>query len=141
MTDAVIQADFSDFRQVKSRKVAQLIFEIPLEALPQAMERLGWPKPGESLPVAIARLAVAPERQEARHKLSQTAYLYCNRSDFQAWLGCNTLELAKAKVYEHCSISSLSELDTNEIAETYFKALAFRFEKDWTKKQQAPRLG
>lgn len=53
---AAISADFADFRQVKSRKVAQLIFEVPLEQLPEVMEVLGWPRPDGNIPVGIARL-------------------------------------------------------------------------------------
>jgi len=67
---AVIQADFSDFRQVKSRKVAQLICEIPLEALPAAMAALGWPNPETSLPVAIARLDT-PQPQQSQPEPAQ----------------------------------------------------------------------
>ena len=69
MTDAaIIQADFADFRQVKSRKVAQIICEIPLEQLPMAMEALGWPRPDKQSPVAITRLnlgSLSPEPPES----------------------------------------------------------------------------
>jgi hypothetical protein len=55
---AAIRADFADFRQVKSRKVAQLIFEVPLEQLPEVMEVLGWPRPDANIIVGIARLVL-----------------------------------------------------------------------------------
>jgi hypothetical protein len=105
---AAIRADFADFRQVKSRKVAQLIFEVPLEQLPEVMQVLGWPRPDGNIPVGIARLVaeigpdlkaeksadkpVTPsasgEGQDIRrtYSRSQMAAILCQDGDFCRWL-------------------------------------------------------
>lgn len=111
---AAIRADFADFRQVKSRKVAQLIFEVPLEQLPEVMEVLGWPRPDGNIPVGIARLVaeigpddvakrggqsvpssatpVTPsasgEGQDIRrtYTRSQMAAILCRDVQFQFWI-------------------------------------------------------
>ena len=70
MTDAaIIEAEYVEWKMVKTRKALQLIFEVPLEkqALVQAV--LGTPMPDTSTPVAIARLnfdaiAAAPEPEQ-----------------------------------------------------------------------------
>ena len=52
-----IKAAFSDFRIVKGRKVAQLIFEVPLEAANSALAALGGlPMPDGEMWAGIARL-------------------------------------------------------------------------------------
>lgn len=54
---AAIRATFSDFRTVRSRKSAQLILEIPIEAATAALNALGGvPNPAEEVWVAVARL-------------------------------------------------------------------------------------
>jgi hypothetical protein len=106
---AAIHADFADFRQVKSRKVAQLIFEVPLEQLPEVMQVLGWPRPDGNIPVGIARLvaeigpdalslhdsvptpSASGEGQDIRrtYSRSQMAAILCYDAEFQDWLGFN----------------------------------------------------
>jgi hypothetical protein len=61
MTDAaVISAEFVDFRMIKTRSVAQIICEVPIEQLPGVMDKLGWPQPSSGIPVAIAKLNIGP---------------------------------------------------------------------------------
>lgn len=56
-----ISATFSDFRIVKGRKVAQLIFETPLEAADEALRMLGGlPRPDAERWVGIAPLKAKP---------------------------------------------------------------------------------
>lgn len=62
MTDAVIQASFTDIKNVKTRGVCQLVFEIPIEAAHHALNTLGYPMNSMDIPVAIARLI--PEIKE-----------------------------------------------------------------------------
>ena len=56
MTDApaAILATFSDLRLVKSRKTAQLVFELPMERLKEALDALGMPDPQGSSWCGIA---------------------------------------------------------------------------------------
>lgn len=56
MTDAVIQAEFVQFKQLKSKPIVQLIFEIPVEQGLEAIKTLGLAHPGESTWCAIAKL-------------------------------------------------------------------------------------
>lgn len=90
---AVIQGDFVDTRRVKSRSVLQVVLEVPIEMEPTVMATLGWPSPGNSLPCAVARLAVQPKPREEKPPLtwdtmspSQRAAVKLQSKDFCAWL-------------------------------------------------------
>lgn len=52
----VIRGDFTNFKLVQGRKVAQLVVEIPIEEAQAALTKLGMPIPGESRWVAVALL-------------------------------------------------------------------------------------
>lgn len=58
---AVLQADFTSYKPVPSRKVLQILLEVPLETQAATFATLGYPTPGESTWVAVARLQSAPE--------------------------------------------------------------------------------
>jgi hypothetical protein len=51
-----IKATFADWRTVKSRKMLQLIFEVPLETQAEVLTTLGAPMPDRDIWVALARL-------------------------------------------------------------------------------------
>lgn len=55
---AAILATFSDLKLIKTRKVAQLVFEVPIESVRSATEALGWPT-GEQW-CGIARVVTKP---------------------------------------------------------------------------------
>lgn len=103
MTDlAVIKATFCDFRIVKGRKQAQLVFELPLEMAQDAITKLGMPKPSDPAWCAIALLnveaaaqpstdksAAARERYRQMPEWQQAltrAVLLCKDEQFQNWL-------------------------------------------------------
>src|SRR4051812_4591789 len=82
MTDAAVtQATFSDFRLVKGRKVAQLVFEVPIEQADQALAALGGlPQPATEAWVALARLetkAKVTSIKTDNTKLSLEAVMRC----------------------------------------------------------------
>lgn len=98
---AVIRAEFTDYRPVKTRKTVILSFEIPAEEQGAAFAALGYPVSGTSIWCAIARLqegagapgvpekAVEPARVEKAKPLrspSQIAALKCHEHTFQEWL-------------------------------------------------------
>lgn len=57
MKPAAFKATYSDFRLVKGRKIAQFIFEVPLEGADEALEILGGvPRPDREAWCAVARL-------------------------------------------------------------------------------------
>lgn len=60
-----IPATFSDFRIVKGRKVAQFVFETPLEAADDALSKLGGlPRPDAERWVGIAPLVGKPKAEQ-----------------------------------------------------------------------------
>lgn len=141
MTDA-IAGTFSDIRFVKSRKVAQITVEIPIERAGDALALLGAPNPAEEVWVALARLKSNPGKGEkaekARRKfsempLSQQAAIRCGELEFQLWLsetlpGCRDGRLTYSyerdgvrpnpaeQVRQWCNVRSRRDLDTNEVA-------------------------
>lgn len=104
MTDdkaAVFSAVYANFKNVPSRGVVQLIFEVPIESYDAAYRVLGVPNPGHQCWFAIARLidadpaarqalqAPAPHRPRLSHwdmKPSQRAGNRCSDVRFQTWL-------------------------------------------------------
>lgn len=60
---AAFQATYSDWKLIRSRKVVQVVLEIPLEASGQAYDVLGgMPNPGAETWCAVARLSRKEER-------------------------------------------------------------------------------
>ena len=109
---AVLQADFTSYKPVPSRKVLQLVFEVPLETQAGTFATLGYPTPGESTWVAIARLQAAPKQENgpdavvtpvltpsaavegqdrpSKFTRSNLAGVKCKEPAFQDWLFGNT---------------------------------------------------
>lgn len=98
MAAAATRATFSDFRIVKGRKVAQLVFEVPLEGADAALAALGGlPQPAAERWCGIARLTdEAAHKPDARERYAQSsegkqavtrAALLCSESGFQGWIG------------------------------------------------------
>jgi len=52
---AAILATFSDFRLIKGRKQAQLVFEVPMEKAKEALDNLGMPDPAGGTWFAIVK--------------------------------------------------------------------------------------
>lgn len=92
----VIKATFSDFKLVKGRKLAQLVFEVPLEAADASLATLGGlPRIDAERWFAIAR--IDPSTPDAFDKpkdrkpfsslpLSQQAALKCNDEAFATFV-------------------------------------------------------
>jgi hypothetical protein len=134
MSRSAFEATFSDFRIVKGRKVGQLIFELPIEAVDAALETLGGvPRPDKEAWVGIARLrqetSKEPEKVDISSPnkerrpfgslpLSQQAALRCNDSDFWKFInqacgvnsGINSAEGAAMFVRSYCNVVSRSEI-------------------------------
>jgi len=134
MTRSAFEATFSDFRIVKGRKVGQLIFELPLEAVDAALETLGGvPRPDKDAWVGIARLDLKKAASEAPNAdiapikerrsfaslpLSQQAALRCNDADFWKFInqtceveeGVQSMEGAASFVRIYCKVGSRAEI-------------------------------
>jgi hypothetical protein len=155
--EAVIEAEYVEWRMVKTRSSLQLIFEVPLERQEQVMRALGVPLPNVSTPVAIARLVPAAERSNVvqiedhrppedmpldddPHKpprpLSQIAGILCNSGAFQCfiqegsdgWDHRPTTDEAAEWLRANCGIKSRAELNTNAEAIRRFKRIRAEYE-------------
>jgi len=97
---AAFQGSYSDLRFVKTRSVAAITIEIPIEQASAFVAAFGAPTPGAEIPVAIARIdptklaSEAPkpsgEAKERRRfhdlPLSQQAAMRCNEPAFWKFL-------------------------------------------------------
>ena len=116
MTDkAVISGTLSEIKRIRSRKVAQIIIEVPEEHYQQAHNALGWDF--DNTWVAIARMesehkkadpAKAPKapRNWGDLSLTQQAGMRCNDVAFQRFIGANDADDAAAFVRERCGVTS-----------------------------------
>jgi hypothetical protein len=109
MTDkAAIKAAYCDLRPVRTRKVLQLILEVPPEQAQLVTDALGWPSPGQEGWVALARLkeppvsvgagvgeggersdsadAPSPSSRYADLSVGQQVALTCQQDTFRAYL-------------------------------------------------------
>lgn len=153
MKPAAIQAEFTDYRPVKTRKTLQLIFEVPAEQQAAVFEALGYPIMGTSTWVAIARMATEaaplasdPERRE--RKRSEIAAIKCNDAEFQVWLATrcpdewdanyyvekNSAAAATATVKDLLGIKSRTELDSDPAKAAAWDALLTDFDMRNTKR-------
>lgn len=104
MTAAAIDATFADYRTVKTRKVLQLILEVPIERQAEVFEILGFPMPDNPPWLAVARLkrdlpAEQKPKDESRSERAKQAFamkdggekavtrsiLLCKTMGFQVW--------------------------------------------------------
>ena len=87
MNNKVLQGTYADFKIVKSRAVAQIIVEIPLESAQAAVEMFGVPNPSYDQWVAVAALhrATVTQNQDAVNAVKQAGML-CNTESFGEFL-------------------------------------------------------
>ena len=88
---AAIQGDYVDLKFIKSRKVCQIVVEVPIEAGPSVVQAFGTPLPDKNIPVALARLESQPEPAKKKRKMeemqrSQQAGLLCTDRRFQTFM-------------------------------------------------------
>jgi len=103
---AAIKATFSDFQLVKTRKLAKLIFEVPIEEADKALDVLGGvPRSDRERWVGITLLdlqVVATVFDEVTHlafcdlPFPQQAGIKSNDTTFQLWMSVH---------YNHCDIN------------------------------------
>ncbi len=131
-----IRATYSDLKLVKTRKVLQLIFEVPIEESDNALRVLGgMPRADAETWVGIApiteeaatRPTGKPRKTWGETPLVQQAGIRCSDVDFQAWLGCFDAEEAGDRVRGVCGVSSRSLLTRNEIAAALWRQMDNEF--------------
>jgi hypothetical protein len=153
MTRSAFEACFSDFRIVKGRKVGQLIFELPLEAVDAALETLGGvPRPDKEAWVGIARLEASSVRKQLeasvalidkapskeRRAWSQLSYaeqagIRCNEPAFWQFLSeevdiVSDPEEAANAVRVHCGVGSRSQIKAGSIPGHSWQSLDASYE-------------
>ncbi len=116
---AVIQGDYCDIKFIKSRKVAVICVEIPIEAAGAFVDAFGTPMPDKNVPVALARLEsplnVEHEKPKGG-KLAQQAGIMCGEAAFWRYLEvrgylCENAEQAATALRAICDVDSRADLD------------------------------
>lgn len=51
-----IRAELIGYKTLQTKKTLQILMEVPLEHAQNVTEALGWPYPGESIWVGVARI-------------------------------------------------------------------------------------
>ena len=152
MTDApaAIKGTLSDFKLVKTRKLAQLVIEIPIEEADAALAALGGvPRPDAERWVAIARLdpsaverpaGPAPEKERRAFcdlPMSQQAALKCGDADFSKWVMNRYSDMFRHESYEPsaeeivlgvCNVERKRDILANTPAGNRWLALLREFE-------------
>ena len=147
MSDA-FKATFSDCRLVKGRKVAQLVFEVPIEEVDQALSILGgMPQPTKEAWVGIARLdpkqtpqkpvEPAPNKKGESGPFEELPYpqqagILCADHSFQTFMGGNGVEHTISLLYKRISIKSRSEIIPGSLAASQWRGLVERY-RDWVR--------
>jgi hypothetical protein len=145
---AVFTGVYSDARMIKSRSVAMVSIEIPIERYQEFIALFGAPIPGESKWVAIAAMGSEPAipddpQSEKKASLAQIAGIKCNDVGFQKWLwvgfpaACKRAtddehgvaldgDVVAARVVRSlCKVASRADLDKSaESADKFRKLLA-----------------
>ena len=86
-TNRVIRGTYSDFKLVKTRNVAQMVIEVPIEQAEEVIQMFGLPRTHEERWVAVAALNVEPvQRSERATQAIQLAGMLCNAPSFGVWL-------------------------------------------------------
>lgn len=140
MTDAaIIRATYETYRHVPSRKVVQIVLEVPAEGQAELFNAIGYPNPAESVWVAVALLRnpnnpraepetaqiEAPRRAKS---LAQIAGILCNEGAFRKFIRVETVDQAADYLRAHCGVSSRANIDGNPDATAAFNALKGEYE-------------
>lgn len=149
MADSAILATFSDLKIIRTRKVAQIICEVPLEQANHALDILGgvpmpdrerWvgiapveitagsaEKPAGALPppgdAEEASPAAKPKQRWDDMPIAQRAGIMCADPQFWRLMGTNSERLATEALRRECFVSSRSMIAGDRLATAAFKKL------------------
>ena len=151
---AAFSGNYADLRFIKTRSVAAITVEIPIEQAAAFVAAFGAPTPGAEIPVAIARLdptkavseapkpAGEPSIKERRRfdtlPLSQQAAMRCNEPAFWRFLNeekvhfpryaINDADAAASAVRERCKVQSRSDIKIGDRAGSIWQQLNSDYE-------------
>lgn len=116
MTAAAIAGSYSDFKLVKSRSVAQIVVEVPIEKAEEFLKVFGVPQPGAERPVALALMNVQKEPEKPKQSWESMSYaqrsgILRNDKRFQEWLGVSNADDAAEHIRKKCGVDSCSQID------------------------------
>ena len=148
MEHKVIQARYATWRPVQSRKLLQLVFEVPLEKQGEVLKYLGAPLPDRDIQCAIAVLngeagnsheletpplnsPASPTKQKFEDlPLTKQAVLLCKREAFWKFIVVENEYAAVDWLREHCGVESRAKILEHTEAGELFKDVYKRF-TDW----------
>jgi hypothetical protein len=135
---AAIQGTFADFKIIRTRKLVQIIVELPIEQADEALRVLGGlPRPDQDQWLAVARLngvAKPPEPEEINTKLSLQAVMRCKEPLFWRFLNTQTVQPVEDEtdaawvVRQLCGVELRSGLNTDPNAAALWRALDAKFQ-------------
>lgn len=137
MTKAAIKAVYTDYKRVKSRKVHQIVFEVPSEDWPNVYRVLGEPSIETSDWFGIAAMNVtepAPTPQEQGTNLAANAAIMLGDQLFQSFLAheydclVDSKESANICIKMLLDIESKSTLNTDPQKAAQWRELRSQFE-------------
>ena len=134
---------FADFKTVKTRSVAQVVLEMPIENLQAFLAAFGVPVPGSETWVGIARLAGNPRVPASQGEMSEAkqavraAALRCDDERFQRWMlglefgeGVDNEAATVVQLRFVLGVKSRSEIGTNPEKLLAWLELIRRFNKE-----------
>ena len=122
--DAVITGTYSDFKLIKTRQVAQMIIEVPLEKAEHIIKVFGVPKPKEEKWVAVAHMRT--EKIQVNNRATQAiqqAGILGKDPAFGSWLraarGMSEIDPKNHETIENAirsliGVRSRADMRTNE---------------------------
>jgi hypothetical protein len=144
---AVIAASYSDFKLVRSRNVAQIVLELPIEEAEGAIQKFGIPQPGHEIRVAVALLVDQPAKHVPSIDASdrgRMAYdsstpgeqavtrsaLLARDPEFHRWANVQDENGAAEFIRRRCMVHSRGQIAKDERAFQAFKELENDFRTD-----------
>lgn len=120
---AAWSGDYADFKLIKTRKVFQVVIEMPIEQAAPFVAAFGMPDPSTGVPVALARLdpnakPEKPKRSWSELSRAEQAGIACNEPEFRKFLAKDSpaflmldLDMAAQDVRAICKVESRSDID------------------------------
>jgi len=137
MEDKVIQGTYADFKVIKTRKVLQMVIEIPIEKADEFTNKFGMPDPSIEKWVAVAHLKSSAQNTTEYNKIVQMAGILCGNSKFGEFLNnkfktkinVNDSDAIANLLRSFCGINSRTDLSMNAVARKAFTDLHSEYRK------------